>query len=234
MRRLILPCLALVATLFTACNKESYYHTMGIQIPQGVALIDADQTLDSVVFNTTDNFQLSSNAEWLIVPDSMLSGKIPNYYHMVWIVNSPLVVTPNTTGKMRTAQLTVRCFGEDDWDQSSVATYHQLHWLDITHPSPNYAYKDGAITDAAFVMTDSATQVTDTLRFNVHGKWTLTGGGNFVHPVVAEGEPGTQKVGLAIDPNPNTTERQEQMVLTSNGVSTTITVKQAGRKETEK
>lgn len=202
---------------------------MGVNYPQGIALIDADQLMDSVVFSTTDNFQLSSNASWMMVPDSMKSGRVQNYYRVVWQVSSPLLFEPNTTGRMRTAQLSINCTGSDDWNQTSTATYTQVHWLNITSPSPNYAYNEGVITDAAFLLTDSATQVSDTLRFSVHGNWTLTEG-TFVHPSTGEGEPGTQKVALTIDPNPTTGERQEQIVLTSNGVSTPITVKQTGRK----
>lgn len=230
MKKQILPCMALVAALFVACNKESYYHTMGVQYPQSIAIIDADQTMDSVVFATTDNFQLSSDAGWMTVPDSMKTGRIQNYYHVVWEVRSPLLFEPNTTGRMRTALLSIRCIGDDDWDQTSTATFRQTHWLNITSPSPNYAYNEGVITDAAFLLTDSATQVADTLRFLVHGNWALTEGA-FVHPTALQGEPGTHSVGLAIDPNPTYGEREEQIVLTSNGVSTSITVKQKGRKE---
>lgn len=230
MKKSFLSCVALVATLFVACNKESYYHTMGLQYPQSIAVVDADQTLDSVVFATTDNFNLTSNADWMTVPDSMRSGRIQNVYQMIWMVASPLVFETNTTGKIRTALLTIHCTGANEWDQSATATYKQLHWLNITVPAPNYAYKDGDITDAAFVMTDSATQVSDSLCFRVHGNWTLTEGA-FVHPTTVEGEAGKNIVRLTIDPNLSADERQEQIVLTSNGISTPIVVKQKGRKE---
>ncbi len=232
MRKLLLPLVLVTTVLLGSCNKESYYHTMSLQYPDRVSIVYADQTRDSVAFWTTDNFQIVSGAEWLVVPDSMKQGYIQNQYRYVWSVVSLLIVEPNVTGHSRTAQLSIHCMGNDEWNQTATVTYRQLHWLDITSPSPNYAYNDGVITDAAFQLTDSATQVSDSLCFRVHGNWELTDG-SFVHPVVQSGEAGRQTVALTLDANPSTDERQEKIVLTSNGVSTPVTIKQTGRKKVE-
>ena len=230
MKKILLPLMALAILLTGACNKESYYHTMSVVKPVQAGIVFADQEIDTLQFYTTDNFTLTSNADWAVVPDTMKSGKIKNYYHQVWVVTSPIVFDANTTGSPRTAQISIKCFGDDDWDNTGTATFHQISWLDITRPLPKYSYKERVVTGATFEAEDSATQVTDTLVFYVFNKWTLTDG-DFVHPEVLSGNPGENKVALRVEQNASTTSRETSIMLTSRGVKTSIKYTQKGKKE---
>ncbi|MBR1789645.1 MAG: hypothetical protein IJ762_10760 [Bacteroidaceae bacterium] len=231
MKKYLFTAVAAGLTLLAGCTKESYYHSLAVLYPsQGtMALSYADQPTDTLVFVTTDNFSISPDADWLAVPDSMKEGRIENYYRNVWQVTSVVLLTPNTTGKIRTGNLGIHTWGSDDWNQTASATYQQLPWLDVSRPVPAYAYEENRITGVAFVATDSATQVTDTLQFKVYGDWTLTDG-KFVHPKVMSGEAGTISVAVDIDPKTDSAERRDSLTLTSCGVTTGIVFKQEKNK----
>ncbi len=229
MRKHILPLMAIAMLALGACDKESYYHTMSIIKPVQASIVFADQQFDTLEFYTTDNFTLTSKVDWAVVPDTSKSGKIPNYYKQVWIVSTPIVFDANTTGSPRTAGININCFGDDDWNQTATATFHQLSWLDITQPVPKYSYKDRVVTDATFEAEDSATQITDTLRFNVYDNWTLTDG-DFIHPQTLSGAPGEHKVALDMTANTDTVPRETTLKLTSRGITIPIKYTQKAKK----
>ncbi len=229
MRKILLFTLALCAMLMTSCKKESYYHTMNLAYPTGgVGKIFADQDLDSVFFYTTDDFQVTSNTSWATVPSDKGAGDVPYTYQYVWGVTVPVYFEANTTGKVRTANLTIRSWGEDDWDNTMNAVFIQASWLNITRPAPKYSYLDSDITGAAFEMKDSI-QTTDSLTFQVWNNWTLTDG-SFVHPAITSGPEGVHTVILTLDANTTAVERKDTLVLTSNGVSNKIAFTQAPKK----
>lgn len=229
MKKLFIAAMAAAGLLFYSCNKESYYHSLGLMYPTSYqpAVIYGDQTIDSLVFYTTDNFELSaynnSNSLWIIIPDSMKSGKIPNTYHVLYNVFVPLNFEPNTTGKIRTGHVTVRSYGNDDWDNTAYATYYQTYWHNISRPQPAYSYEDHVVTGAAFRDSLKALQTADTLVFYAHDKWTISGG-SFVHAdELKSGFAGQQRVPLRIDANLIGGERKDTLILTSDkGVSTRI------------
>ena len=231
MKKYLFTAVAVGLMLIAGCTKESYYHSVAVLYPsQGtLALSYADQPTDTLVFVTTDNFSISPNADWLAVPDSMKEGRIENYYRNVWQVTSVVLLSPNTTGQIRTGNLSIHTWGNDDWNQTASATYQQLPWLNVSRPVPAYAYTENRITGAAFVATDSATQVTDTLQFQVHGNWTLSDG-VFVHPKELSGEAGTVTVAVDIDPKTDPAERRDSLTLTCRGVTTGIVFKQEENK----
>lgn len=230
MKKFLLPCLALAAFILASCDKESYRHEIDVMYPEPltVAVVMADQPTDSLIFVTSDNFRITSQASWITVPDTIREGKINYNYFYAWIVPAIMSFEPNTTGEIRTGMVSVNSYGDDGWNQTATATYTQLAWLDITQPQPNYAYNEGIITKAAFELSDSATQVADTLKFRVYGDWTLTEG-TFVHPAATAGVIGAHTVVLAIDPNTTTGERCDTIKLVSRGVTTPIAVKQKGK-----
>ena len=228
MKKYLFTAVAASLMILAGCNKESYYHEMSILRPGQVAVTFADQPMDTLIFRTTDSFTISSNADWLSVPDSMKAGDIQNYYRYMWQVVSAVLLKPNTTGEMRTGQLSIHTWG-DDWDKTNTATFQQVPWLNIVRPVPAYSYKNNVITGAFFIAEDSATQVTDTLQFQVYGDWTLTDG-KFVHPKVMSGEAGTISVAVDIDPKTDSAERRDSLTLTSCGVTTGIVFKQEKNK----
>lgn len=217
--------MAFAALTFTSCKKDSYYHTMSVQYPVGYKAIYADQIVDSVVFVTTDNFQVSSNVNWVSIKSSDASGEIRNVYRTVWEVAVPIYFAANTEGKLRTAEITIHTWGNDDWDNSARVAFTQFHWLDIYRPVPEYAWKNNMQSDAKFELTDSATQVSDTLKFYVHDIWTLTDGSSFAHPQTITGQAGENTVVLSLDANTTGEERKDSIVLsTLNGASTKIKI----------
>ena len=216
--------------MLCACEKENYYHTMSLIRPLGAGVGMADQEYDTLSFYTTDNFQLISNAEWAVVPDSMKNGRIRNSYYHIWTVVSPIVFEANTTGQPRLGNITVRCYGDNEWNQTAIASFYQLSWLDITRPRPKYSYKDGTINGAAFEAVDSATQITDTICFYVYDDWTLSGG-SFVHPKETSGKKGRNKIAVDVEENPDFVERETTLTLTSRGVATPIKFKQKAKKK---
>ncbi len=232
MKKFLLFAVATAAFLFTSCNKESTYHTLGIVYPTqySSAVIYADQKVDSITFQTTDNFRLDAMNNWILIDDSLRNVKVENYYRLVYVLTLPIRFEANATGEIRQGQVKVSSTGDDDWDQSAYASYTQLPWHNIQRPAPAFSYEDHQIKEAKFELTDSATQECDTLRFTTYENWTLTDG-EFAHPAKLSGKPGNQTVLLAIDPNATAEERTATIVLESRGVKTNIFVKQEGKKE---
>lgn len=233
MKKLLLAVVASLAMLLTSCNKESYYHSLGLVYPTGyqVAYLFADQTFDSLYFYSTDNTRLSAyNDTWVTIPDSMKNLTIPNYYRTIFYVWVPLTFEPNTTGKPRSAQVTIQSEGEDKWNQTTTATYYQLPWHNVYRPAPAFKYEDSTITGATFKATLKGEQISDTLEFYAYANWTLNDG-TFVHPKVNAGGEGVQKVPLDVELNDSQAERTDQIVLTGKGVSTPIQFIQEIKKE---
>lgn len=221
MRKYLLASLALVAMMFTSCKKESSYHTMSINYPLGMKYVYADQKLDSVLFNTTDNFQVSSNASWATINDKDAIGQIPNSYRFVWVVSVPIHFSENTGEGLRAAEISVRTFDNDEWDNTGRVNFTQFPWHDIYMPSPSYSYNNSVVTKAYFEAEDSATQEADTLKFYVYNKWTLTDG-TFVHPEVTSGEAGDNVVTLHLDPNTTASKREDELRLQTAGGATSV------------
>lgn len=232
MKKYLFAATAMVGLVVASCQKESYYHTMSVLYPTQASVVFGDQSTDSVVFYSTDSYQLSSNASWMTIPDGRETQKVENAYRFVWQFSVPLNFEPNTTGKPRTAQIAVHSYGSDDWDITGYASYYQLSWLDIYRPAPAYKYVDGIPTGAAFEATDSATQISDTLKFYVYGNWTLTDG-TFVHPTASSGTAGDNVVALTVEPNPTNGERTDTLKLNSRGVLVPIAFKQSAPKQEE-
>lgn len=232
MKKFLLFAVATAAFLFTSCNKESTYHTLGIVYPTqfSSAVIYADQKVDSITFQTTDEVRLDPTNNWILIDDSLRHIQVENYYRLVYVLTLPVRFAANTTGEIRQGEVKVSSTGDNDWDQSAYASYTQLPWHKIYRPAPAYSYADYQIKDAKFELTDSATQAVDTLRFTTYENWTLTDA-EFAHPASLSGKPGNQTVLLTIDPNTTAEERTSTIVLESRGVKTNIFVKQEGKKE---
>ncbi len=216
-----LSMILLAALLVLGCNKESYYHTMGINYPKAYKTVYADQDLDSVVIFVTDNFSLTSSATWVHLPEGTENTQVENYYRVVYQLTAIVNFDANSTGEVREAVITLHSMGSDDWDHTAYTKFYQDTLLNITNPLPAYSYKDGTKTGAAFLDSLYAVQEPDTLKFHAYGNWTLSDS-EFVHPRVTAGVAGDQKVVLDIDPNATEEERETVVVLTSRGVSNKV------------
>ena len=236
-KTLILP--IAVAALMISCNKDSYRHQIAIEYPSAPSPIFADQTLDSVVFYTFDSYETKSyDCDWITIQNSSRypsSAKLENLYYSFYRVPIYLEIAPNTTGKVRTGHVSIHSYGEDNWSATAYAEYYQLYWHNITSPRPEYTYTDRNVTAATYAATDSALQMTDTLRFTAYAPWSLqTASDSYITPESTSGKAGIQKVALKVEPNPSTTKRKTTITLQSNnGATTPITYTQEGKKEVE-
>lgn len=227
MKKLFYAVLAVFVLLLNSCDKDNSFHSFGIIYPSVYqpAVLYADQTIDSLVFTTTDNFQVSvPEATWITVPDSMKSGNIPNSYRMLIYVPVYLTFETNPSGKVRTGNVIVRSFDNDEWDERATATYYQYSWLNIISPEPTYgALKDGIPEEVSFKTTVNAEQQTAMIEFQAYGDWKLSDG-DFLHVEkgLQEGRAGRFELPIQIDANVTSTSRTGVIVLTSNGISTPI------------
>ena len=229
MKKYLLLAVVTATILLTACNKESSYHTLGIVYPQQTGVVFADQKVDSIIFQTTDNFKLDPLNNWILIDDSLRYVQVPNVYRLIYVLTFPVRFEANTTGDIRHGQVSLQSTGDNDWNQTATANYSQVPWHNIQRPAPAYSYDNNLITGAKFELTDSATQACDTLRFTAYDDWTLTDA-EFAHPTITKGFAGKNIVILSIDPNATTEERTTTITLASRGVKTNISVKQEGTK----
>lgn len=235
MKKKSIMSLLVAMLLLASCNKEDFHHSVAVTYPSTsqMAFVYADQLEDSIEFQTTDQFTLSSNESWIIIPAESQTKEINYADRNVWILSLPIQFQANTTGKPRTGSVSLHTYGGNDWDQTVSAYYYQVPWPNITCPAPAYSYQERIAVSAVFEATEpDVLQEPDTLMFTAYGDWTLTDG-TFVHPAVNMGTKGEQKVVLNIDPNMGTEERTDVIKLTSNGVTTEITYKQEIKKEEE-
>lgn len=236
-----------LALLFACCNNDTYRHGFGFDYPRAIdnntSTLFIDQLKDSVIFKTYDSYTVAAyNTDW-IKPNSQFSpasANIPNSYYTWYLVKVGLDVEPNTTGKCRVGYVGVRTFGLE-WDETCYAYYFQTNFHCITRPVPVYKYDENrVITDAKHELTDSATQVSDEIKFVAYSDWNLTlKEGDFVHADTDQGKgsaSGTDcVVKLAVDENTSKEDRKATFVLSSPllgpGVETEITLVQKGVKE---
>ncbi len=234
MKKTLFPLLC-VAVALASCNKESYRHNIYITYPAAnISEFYADQTQDSIVFATFDSYKASASADWVTIDPDMASGDIPNAYYYMVEVSIPLTFEPNTEGKTRECRVDIYNYGENDWAETVSAVFRQLGWLNITNATITYGeYTDTASSysypqTATFELSDSATQVADTLEFTVYGDWTLGHEADFFSIETTSGNAGHNVVPIVLQTNGEEGERSADIVLTSRGVATTVRLTQSG------
>lgn len=208
-----LSIIAVAALIAGACSKaDNEMHRTTILYPtNGSLMVFADQTLDSLKYETTDQHTLFSTASWC-VPDNDFLNDFKMYDHSIYSLMSFVTFEPNTTGKQRTA--TVMILGEKC---SAAAMYCQVPYLAVSRPTrmvhmQNYdAY--------TYELTDSAHFTTDSVCFYVYGDWSLTPKkGEWVRVQRMQGMKGQQTVRLNLTPNTTGADRRDTLLLESNGV----------------
>ena len=210
-----LPLIAVIITLFAACNKENEYHTSRFLRPGTTALyVYADQYLDSISFETTESYTLSTNASWCRVPESYKQFVNP-YSNAIILCYAWLEFEANKSDEIR------GCIVHLDAGDYSVDAYvMQFPFLCITNP-----VRQGEVL---FPLTCEAKDTEATLSFTTFADWTLkVEEGDWVALTVDSGSSGSNDVKITMQPNTTDAERSATIVLTSRGISDRITVQQS-------
>ena len=207
----LLPLAAII--LMIGCSKKSEYHMSRFLRPSDAALyVYADQEWDSVSFETTESYTLSSNVSWFKVPDEYSSFNNP-YTDALVLAYAWLQFEPNTTGEMRYGLLHL---GAGDY--SVDATIIQLPFLCVTNPVRQGYVLSPLVIDAN---TSSAT-----LAFTVFSHWTLSSDSDWLTFEATSGAAGDRTVLVTTGINPTDEERTAKVLLTSRGVTQEITITQ--------
>lgn len=223
----LLPLLALVLAL-AACTEGSYEHHASYFYPQRPdgQLLYADQTMDTTLIYSLDSWQATKEGDWFsITPESFeVRPGVSIFTKMTF------TTTPNTTGKGRTGLVTIHAY------HTISQSLYQTPWLNITYPFAQYTKGEDhtfATRKATFRMALLSSATSSQVRFTTYAEnATLTSNAEWVTPektiFIA---PNSYEVKLTIQPNKSKDPRSAQLTLTSAGISTPITVEQAGDPE---
>ncbi len=103
--------LLLAVAALTACSPKQEYSILAFEYPRPGLKHELkwDATRDSVIFLTSDNYTVTSEADWIEVITNPSSKSIVNDGHSQYRVRSDLRITaPNTTGAERVGYVTVK------------------------------------------------------------------------------------------------------------------------------
>lgn len=228
---------AIVACLFSACNKESYRHQTEVVYPSySQGYIFADQTEDSIVFVTFDSYRYyaydTNPDNFISIDENRAQKKIVNSYSNYYVFSLPVYFKPNTSDKCRRGYVLVNSKSEiDDWNETVGAEYYQVNWHNIQKPAPYYTYdeKNAVVESCLYQMTDSAYQVADTLKFTAYDAWEIaSANADIVKPLTVSGRRGNQLIPCEVVPNTTPDTLRTELTLTSaNGAKTVIKFVQA-------
>ena len=223
----LLPLLALVLALAT-CTEGSYEHHASYFYPQRPdgQLLYADQTMDTTLIYSLDSWQATKEGDWFsITPESFeVRPGVSIFTKMTF------TTTPNTTGKGRTGLVTIHAY------HTISQSLYQTPWLNITYPFAQYTKGEDhtfATRKATFRMALLSSATSSQVRFTTYAEnATLTSNAEWVTPEKTIFlAPNSYEVKLTIQPNKSKAPRSAQLTLTSAGISTPITVEQAGDPE---
>ncbi len=252
--RLFSAALIAVCAVFAAsCNDEDtgYHSTYFSPLNSGNKELFADQTTDSVTVISYDTWTASVNADWLTLT---LGGKtapftveVPDGYVSRTVMT--LTMQPNTTGKVRSTP--VSAASSSDKIGTVQLGVVQYPFLKITNPSVSRITTSTGATEYTFAMTGVAkdgyyhafdsqgkeTKTQPSVSFTVFADGaTLTSGSDWITIVPQTDSEGkivegyakntVQTVKLNVAENATGQARTGSVTLTSNGVSTTVSVSQ--------
>ena len=218
--RFLLPAF-LLAAAFVACNKEEFHQTRFLRPGSTPLLVYADQQMDSIAFQTSESYQLSTDVSWCQVEDMYKELKIP-YSNALVDCFAWLRFEPNTTGKQRTAIVHLAA-----GDYSLDGCIIQYPFLCITSPR---RYGEGLVP---LMLTYDATQ--GQLAFTAFGTWTLTQeeSATWLQLSQTQGGEGERRVTVTMSTNETGADRSAIVTLTSRGVSENITITQTKKPDEE-
>lgn len=214
MKKILFPLLA-IGVMMVSCIEDKGNHLTQIFSPNGIGILFADQTLDTLKYHTTEKHKLITSADWLEADDDIISS-IKFQEETVYGLEILIRFEPNTTGEPRTGSVKI-----DAGDYSTGAYFTQLPYLKVTRPARIIngntleVIQYGPLADSAFVTVDS-------ISFTTYDAWTLSTG-KWATPEQWNGPAGTHTVRLNLQPYESTeADRMDTLLLTSNGVTDSI------------
>lgn len=221
-----LSILALAALIAGACSDaDNEIHRTTVLAPSnGSKMVFADQTRDSLKYETTEQHTILSTASWC-KPDISFLNDIKIYDHSIYTLITDVAFEPNTTGELRTATLMIVA------EQCSAATmYCQVPYLAVSRPTRLVNMQ--TLDAFTYELTDSAHFTTDSVTFYVYGDWSLTPqSGEWVSVERMQGMKGQQTVRLTLTPNTTDANRRDTLLLRSNGVTDKLPLLQLAAKK---
>lgn len=227
----------MAALALTSCSESDneYYTTYFYPTTANGIETYADQTSDTTIVVSTNSWTLTNTCDWCKVSydgnSSPISVNVPEGY----MVGAKLDITlqPNTTGTTRTNILQV----VSSYSKiGSISTYVvQYPYLNVTSPMPQSATEDNTTTYSFTLTVPASGTLADSskpsISFTVYSNGaTLTSSDEtWLKPSQTSGFPsGTrQKTEIDLTKNETGETRTGTLTLTSNGISTPITVKQS-------
>ena len=231
----------LAACVCYACdsdNDNEYHSTYFYPLSSSGIETYADQTVDSVRVISFGSSSLENNCDWCVVSSNGQQAPLQITIPAGYMASSRLdfALQPNQTGRLRTNRIAV---------VSSYGKVGTVSQVLVQYPHLNIQYPDGVISGSGsdyackYSLSIAAAGVapsgskpyvkfivyTDDARLSSSADWLVpaeTSGFNKYEAV---------KVELNAEANPGTEERTATLTLTSNGVSTPITISQLGQKE---
>lgn len=199
--------LAVVSLALVACNTENEFHQT--YMVKQYQVVYADQTVDSVSYVTTETHKISSDASWCTPIDTYqasINKQIeanPGIYELAVYLNMKV----NTTGKLRTANITVNA-----GQYSATAMVIQLANLEVERPQITLSPDLSGDTISTLGLPGLANS--DSIIFHTQYPWTLSvPEGSFITLRKTSGEAGRNVVFFEYTKNPLTEARQETITL---------------------
>lgn len=219
---------SICAWALTACDGSSYEEHYS-QLSKTSLYYYADQQVDSVQFFTYDSWNLSTSDTWITASPSSCDVSSGNYA----ITPIAVSLTPNQTATNRSGYIVITSNYEKQ--QFSTVIY-QYAWLNVKTPtgaitgSTDLEFKDWKKTFGASMKYNVTTY---DVKFQTYADGaTLTSDSEWAVPAETSfAKKGDYTVNVAMSTNESTSPRTATLTLTSNGVSTPITLTQQGKVE---
>ena len=224
---------AFVVALFTSCTESEYEFHQTYFSPQvaGGKVLYADQTTDSTrvisydPWTATTVFASGTDA-WFTISPSECYFTAGEQYASTRVT---ITTTPNTSQKIRSGHIVVRSF------DTVGMPVKQTTWLNIIRPfgeTKNYDSEGILLPEEDRTMTFSGTTIATANQFEIEftvyaDGATLTADADWLKPATSTFAAGRHTVSVVAEANAEVTERTAQLILTSNGISTPITITQA-------
>lgn len=219
MKRLLffVPCLAL---MLASCGNDNDFHIT--RFAESYASLYADQVADSVHLQCSDNWTAQKNVDWFDI--SPTSATIPQDYIMWSRID--ITTTPNTTGKVRYGQIFITS------NQPAGITVYHHPFLNVSWPYITNVSEDEDTFTCLDIKADTAT-TGQVIFTNYADGATLTSNSAWLTVSNETYDKGTHQVDYTLEPNTTTEDRTAIITLTSNGVSTPISIRQRAYVEAE-
>lgn len=226
---------ALAATAMVSCtdSKNEYHQASFYPLRQYIPTY-ADQTLDSTRVVSTDTWTFDEDCSWLTVTSNGESTPLTFTVPEGYISSSrlDLHLAPNTTGKVRKYSLMANV----QYHKIGVITqqlvqypYHHITFPDVRltgeGEDQKYSFSMLVTTDGKLIGMGKTPYIT---FVPYGGDATLTSSESWVRPKQQLGfeKDKSNQIELEVDANNTDQKRTATLTLTSNGVSTPITIEQ--------